>query len=504
MAFCAYVDSFTLNKKITNNTMSHQFIIIGTGFAAIIAAIELKRKGWHDFVMLERRDFAGGTWQQNRYPGAAVDVHSPLYSLSGKPYPWTQMFAKQSELAQYTQELLDEHDLSSHIQLKTSVKNAQWDEQNQFWQVEIDNGEFIQGQFLLNCTGALSTPVIPEFEGLTALKVPYFHTNQWPDNIDLRGKRVAIIGSGASATQVIPAIQPEVEHLHVFQRTPHWVIPRSDIKFPKWFQSCLRIAPVYNAIRWSLYWYNEIRFLGFKHIPFLLKLLGEWPAKRLLRKHIQDPELRDKLTPDFTIGCKRIILSNTLYPALASENVTLHDKHDGVRVFYESGIETELGERLEFDAVVFATGFNAADGLVSYDIVGRNDVRLTQVWHDYAHAYLGTMVPQFPNLFIFNGPNTGIGHTSALFILESQIQYVSQAIESVLSQQKSSIEVTTEAETLYNQMLDKAMQQTVWSWGGCKSWYQNAHGKVVALLPTFTFIFRGWCKAFKPEHHHYH
>ena len=230
MAFCAYVDSFTLNKKITNNTMSHQFIIIGTGFAAIIAAIELKRKGWHDFVMLERRDFAGGTWQQNRYPGAAVDVHSPLYSLSGKPYPWTQMFAKQSELAQYTQELLDEHDLSSHIQLKTSVKNAQWDEQNQFWQVEIDNGEFIQGQFLLNCTGALSTPVIPEFEGLTALKVPYFHTNQWPDNIDLRGKRVAIIGSGASATQVIPAIQPEVEHLHVFQRT-----------FPSWTNSATQI-----------------------------------------------------------------------------------------------------------------------------------------------------------------------------------------------------------------------------------------------------------------------
>ncbi len=484
--------------------MSHQFIIIGTGFAAIIAAIELKRKGWHDFVMLERRSFAGGTWQQNRYPGAAVDVHSPLYSLSGKPYPWTQMFAKQSELAQYTQNIIEEHQLSPHIRLNSTVNEAIWEPQTQLWQVMVNDNEVIQSQFLLNCSGALSTPVVPDFVGLKSLTIPNFHTNQWPDNLDLSDKRVAIIGSGASATQVIPAIQPDVKHLHVFQRTPHWVIPRSDIKFPKWFQLCLRIAPVYNAIRWSLYWYNEIRFLGFKHIPVLLKILGEWPAKRLLRKHIKDPILRSKLTPDFTIGCKRIILSNTLYPALASSNVTLHDKHDGVRAFYEQGILTSQGERIDCDVVIFATGFNAADGLVSYSVKGRNGLELSEVWQNYAHAYLGTCVPQFPNFFLFNGPNTGIGHTSALFILESQVQYVSKAIDSVLSKQKRSIEVTTEAEFEYNQMLDKAMHKTVWSWGGCKSWYQNAHGKVVALLPTFTFIFRRWCKAFKSEHHHYH
>lgn len=484
--------------------MSHQFIIIGTGFAAIIAAIELKRKGWHDFVMLERRPFAGGTWQQNRYPGAAVDVHSPLYSLSGKPYPWTQMFAKQSELAQYTQDVIDEYQLTPHIRLNTPVNTAHWDAENHIWQVTTKTDEVIQCQFLLNCTGALSTPVIPEFKGLASLQIPYFHTNQWPDDFDLSHKRVAIIGSGASATQVIPALQPDVKHLHVFQRTPHWVIPRSDIRFPKWFQSCLRIPFIYNAIRWSLYWYNEVRFLGFKQFPILLKLLGEWPAKRLLRKHIQDPDLRAKLTPDFTIGCKRIILSNTLYPALASHNVTLHDQHDGVTGFYEQGIETSQGKRIECDVVVFATGFNAVDGLVSYSVTGRNGIELNEAWRDYAHAYLGTSVPQFPNFFLFNGPNTGIGHTSALFILESQIQYVSKAIDSVLAQGKRAIEVTAEAEREYNQMLDNAMRQTVWSWGGCKSWYQNAHGKVVALLPTFTFIFRRWCKAFKSQHHHYH
>ncbi len=482
--------------------MHYQFIIVGSGFAAQIAAINLKQRGWHDFVMLERRDFVGGTWVQNRYPGAAVDVHSPLYSLSNMPHPWTRMFAHQDELAAYTQDIYMRFALAIHTRTSATVTNAQWQEQEQRWQVTVNDTELLTCQFLLNATGALSTPVIPDFAGLDSLSIPHFHTNQWDPTVTYRDKRVAIIGSGASATQVIPAIQPDVSHLHVFQRTPHWVIPRPDMAFPRWVQRLLQQTWFYNALRGSLYWFNELRFMGFKHAPFLLKVLGEWPAKRLLKKHIKDPHLRSQLTPDFTIGCKRIILSNTLHPALAASNVSLHDKHDGIARFYDKGIITTQGEQIECDLVVFATGFDAADGLISYPVQGRQATCLADAWQSYARAYLGTTVPAFPNFFMFGGPNTGIGHTSALFMLESQMAYIASAIDHVISSGRSSIAVTPEAEQAYTTSIHQQMQRTVWSWGGCKSWYQNKAGKVVALYPDFTFRFKRMCKRFKPEHHH--
>ncbi|MCC2616603.1 NAD(P)/FAD-dependent oxidoreductase [Aestuariibacter halophilus] len=483
-------------------TETFQVIIIGSGFGGQSAAVNLINEGIDDFVILERRTFIGGTWKQNRYPGAAVDVQSPLYSLSFAPYDWSCMFAQQDELARYTDDVYQRYGLHQKTSTNSTVTQVSWLADEQQWRVEINHGErVLHGRFVINASGPLSTPVTPDFAGLSSYQGKTFHTNDWDNDYDHRGKRVAIIGSGASAAQVIPAIAPEVEHLHVFQRTPHWVMPRKDMAFRPWQRRWLRKPWVYKGLRGALYMALELRILGFKYSKRVLKWLAERPARALLAKQVGDPQLRASLTPDYTIGCKRILLSNTLYPALCRDNVTLHDKSDGVAHFTPQGIVTAQGQTLALDLVVFATGYDATDGVISYPVIGQQGVTLSSVWQDFPRAYQGTSVPGFPNFFLVTGPNTGIGHTSAIFMIESQMFYIMNCIRHVRDKAARSIAVTAQAEANYTENIHQEMARTVWHNGGCHSWYQSQSGKVIAMFPGFSFTFRRLCRRFKPQHH---
>jgi cation diffusion facilitator CzcD-associated flavoprotein CzcO len=312
---------------------------------------------------------------------------------------------------------------------------------------------------------------------------------------------VAIIGSGASAAQVIPAIAPDVRHLHVFQRTPHWVLPRPDRVFKPWQRALLGSRLVYKMLRTAIYWSLETRVIGFKYSKTMLNLVARDKALAHIRRQIEDPALRAAVTPDYTIGCKRIILSSTLYPAFTRPNVSLHTRDDGIQEINERGILTTKGEQLDLDLIVYSTGYDATDGVISYPVIGKGGRSVQEVWREYPRAYLGTAMPGFPNLFIVTGPNTGIGHTSAIFVIEAQMAYIVRAIQAVRQRKAQSIEVTPQAEADYTGMIHREMKQTVWQSGGCHSWYQSKSGHVIAMFPGFSFTFRGLSKAFKPGHH---
>jgi len=477
-----------------------QTIIIGSGFGGQCAAMKLRKMGLEDFVILERRDFMGGTWCQNTYPGAAVDVQSPLYSIAAEPYKWTQMFAEQDELQQYTNFVIDKNDLRSKTHTSTNVEGVRWSEERQEWTVMTSKGEY-RAQFVINASGPLSTPMTPDFPGRDSFQGKSFHTNNWDWNYDYKGKRVAIIGSGASAAQVIPAMVDDVAEMHVFQRTPHWVLPRPDRKFSKIERNLLGVKPLHKALRTAIYWGLETRVVGFKYSQKMLNIVAQQKAEKFIKKAIRDPQLQAAVKPDYTIGCKRIILSSTLYPALDREHVQVHTKDDGIAEINATGIRTTQGEQVDVDLIVYATGYCATDGVISYPVEGRNGRTVAQQWAEFPRAYLGTTLPGFPNLFIMTGPNTGIGHTSAIFIIEAQMEYVAKSIARVLGSGKRSIEVRAQAEKEYTTMIHREMEKTVWKAGGCTSWYQSKSGHVIAMFPGFSFTYRHMASAFKPQHH---
>ncbi|NHX02354.1 flavin-containing monooxygenase [Pseudomonas koreensis] len=474
-------------------------LIIGSGFGGQCAAVNLLKAGIDDFRLLERRDFLGGTWCQNTYPGAAVDVPSPLYSLSFAPYRWTQMFAAQAELHQYTEHVIERFGLRERVELQTNVERIEWDDAEKRWSVHTSKGIFY-AQFVINASGPLSQPVIPPFPGLDRFQGKTFHTNNWDHSYDYCGKRVAIVGSGASAAQVIPAIAPEVERLHVFQRTPHWVLPRADRRFGPFQRWLLGVKPAYKLLRWLLYWQFETRVIAFKYSKPAIHLVQR-QALRFLKQQVPDPQLRARLTPDFTIGCKRVLLSSTYYPALTRPNVTLHSREQGIAEIDETGITTTDGQHIEVDLIVWSTGYDATDGVVSYPVTGRQGVQLKDVWSEYPRAYLGTSLPDFPNLFIVTGPNTGIGHTSALFIIEAQMNYILDCLHTLQSKGLRSIEVRPDAERTYTAMIHREMERTVWKSGGCHSWYQSKSGHVIAIFPGFSFSYYRLTRALKPADH---
>ena len=479
----------------------HTAIIIGSGFGGQAAAINLRRIGIEDFLILERRAWMGGTWSQNSYPGAAVDVQSPLYSLSFEPYRWSQMFAEQDELVEYTNHVLAKHGLREKTKLNANVTKVQWDEAAQTWQVQLESGETLTAQFLINASGPLSTPVIPHFKGRDTFQGQTFHTNNWQHSYDHKGKRVAIIGSGASAAQVIPAIAPEVAQLHVFQRTPHWVLPRPDHVFSKFERALLGNKLIYKALRTAIYWGLESRVIGFKYSQKMLNVVAQKAALKHIAQQISDPAIRQAVTPDYTIGCKRIILSSTLYPALCRPNVQLHPKDDGIAEINARGILTAKGQQIDLDLIVYSTGYDATDGVISYPVVGKGGRSVQDVWAEFPRAYLGTSLPGFPNFFVVTGPNTGIGHTSAIFVIEAQMEYIRRAIQAVQKQGAKAIEVKPQAEADYTTMIHREMKQTVWQSGGCTSWYKSKSGHVIAMFPGFSFTFRQMAKAFKPGDH---
>ncbi len=461
--------------------------IVGSGFSGLCMAIKLREAGIDDFVVLERGAQVGGTWWFNTYPGCGCDVPSHLYSFSFAPNPdWTRTYSKQPEIEAYLQRVAEDFDVARSVRLETTVTGADWDEDEQRWHVATDRGE-VRARVLVSAAGALSDPRTPDIEGLDRFEGTMFHSARWDHAFDVTGKRVAVIGTGASAIQFVPAIAPRVEQLHVFQRTAPWIMPHSDRPISAAERRLFRRFPLLQRlVRGGVYSARELLVLGFVKQPRLMKLV-EKLARRHMDGQISDPELRRKVEPGYTIGCKRILPSNHWYPALGRENVELVT--DGITEVRERSIVTGGGQEHELDAIIFGTGFNVTDMPVASYVRGRDGRTLDEHWEGSPRAHLGSTVPGFPNLFMLLGPNTGLGHSSMVYMIESQVAYVIDALAEMRRREAGTAEVRADAARDFNHLLDERMQGTVWS-TGCSSWYLDDTGRNATLWPDWTFSFR--------------
>ncbi|GAA0594773.1 NAD(P)/FAD-dependent oxidoreductase [Kribbella sandramycini] len=473
----------------------HRIVVIGTGFAGIGMAIRLKQAGYDDFVVLERADDVGGTWRDNTYPGCRCDVPSHLYSFSFAPNPdWSSTFSPQPEIEQYLRDVTDRYGVRPHIRFGHTVEKAVWADGE--WRITTDQGDFV-AQFVLSGMGPLAEPSDPKLPGIENFEGEIFHSARWNHDLDLAGRKVAVVGTGASAIQFVPAIQPEVEELHLFQRTPPWVMPRPDRKISAAERAVFRRFPLaQKAIRTGIYWARESFVLGFAKLPAIMKQ-AQKVAKTHLDRQIRDPELRAKLTPDFTLGCKRILLSDEYYPALAQPNVDVVT--DGIAEVTPTGIVDTEGVKHEVDTIIYGTGFKVTDLPVMDMLYGREGRSLREAWSEGMEAHLGTAVAGFPNFFLLIGPNTGLGHSSMVFMIESQIAYILDALKTIDSQGLREVEVRPEVQRQFVHEVRSSMKNTIWTRGGCTSWYLDAEGRNTTLWPTFTFRFRQLTRHFDAD-----
>ncbi|MDQ6608123.1 MAG: NAD(P)/FAD-dependent oxidoreductase [Actinomycetota bacterium] len=484
-----------------STTTHHDVIVVGTGFAGIGMAIELKKSGEHDFVVLEKADSVGGTWRENRYPGCACDVQSHLYSFSFEPNPkWSRMFAPQPEIRAYLEDCTDKYGVRPHIRFGSELTGARFDEADGLWYVEVNGSESrLTARVLVAGFGPLSRPEYPQIDGVERFEGKFFHSAQWDADYDLSGKRVAVVGTGASAIQFVPEIAGDVEQMYLFQRTPPWVLPKPDRRTTAVERLLFRRFPaLQRAYRDSIYWRLETRVLGFTVHPKAMKA-AELLGRLHIRRGIKDPELRRAVTPDYTIGCKRILMSGDYYPALDRDNVELVT--GGVARVTERGVVAKDGTEREVDAIIYGTGFKVRDPLGALKIRGRGGADLAQLWRERGlEAYLGTTVAGFPNLFILVGPNTGLGHNSIVYMIESQVHYVLEAIRTMRERDVAFVDVKPDVQARFNQDLQDQLTGTVWS-SGCSSWYLDENGKNRTLWPGFTFKFRRATDEFQADHY---
>ncbi|HEY3820490.1 MAG TPA: NAD(P)/FAD-dependent oxidoreductase [Polyangiaceae bacterium] len=463
-------------------------LIIGSGFAGLGMAIRLKQAGIDDFVLLEQAEDLGGTWRDNHYPGCACDVPSQLYSFSFEPWPsWTREFAPQREILEYLRHCAQKYGIRPHIRFGTRVVGARWNEGDGIWEVSTSDGKTLRSRVLVSGCGPLSRPQLPDIPGLASFEGKTFHSARWDHAYPLEGKSVAVVGTGASAVQIVPAIAPEVRQLFVYQRTAPWVMPKPDGPIPPWKRRLYgRVPLAQNAARKGIYWARELLALGFVVEPRIMKL-AERLARGFLARNVSDPALRARLTPDYTMGCKRILPTNSYLPALQRDNVELVT--GGIAEVRSRSIVSKDGTERAVDAVVLATGFEAAEHVAPFEVRGRDGRDLDEVWRDGAAAYLGTTVSGFPNLFLIVGPNTGLGHSSMVFMIESQVAYVVDALKKMRALGLKAVDVKADAQARYNARLQDRLKGTVWS-SGCMSWYLTSTGKNTTIWPGFTFEFR--------------
>jgi cation diffusion facilitator CzcD-associated flavoprotein CzcO len=465
----------------------HRIVIVGTGFSGLGMAIKLRQEGELDFVLLERAGDIGGTWRDNTYPGCRCDVPSHLYSFSFAPNPrWSSTFSPQPEILDYLRDCADRYGVRPHIRFHTELRGADWDEDSQRWRIETSRGE-LTAEMLIAAQGPLSEPSYPDLPGLESFEGTTFHSARWDHEHDLEGERVAVIGTGASAIQFVPEIQPKVAQMHVFQRTAPWVMPHRNRPMRGWERALYRLfPPAQLAMRAAIYWARESFVLQFRR-PRLGRLAQNL-ALRHLNTQVEDPALREKLMPSYALGCKRILPTDTWYPALVKPHVELVS--DGIREVRPRSIVSADGTEREVDTIVFGTGFHVSEIPIATRIRGRDGRSLSETWDGSPSAYKGSAVAGYPNLFFLVGPNTGLGHTSIVFIIESQIQYVLGALRALARSGARTVEVRPEAQAAYNAEIDRMTEGTVWVSGGCKSWYIDRNGHNSILWPTFTWPFR--------------
>jgi cation diffusion facilitator CzcD-associated flavoprotein CzcO len=468
--------------------------IVGSGFGGLGTAIRLRRAGIRDFVVLERAESVGGVWRDNRYPGCVCDVQSHLYSFSFAPNPaWTHRFSPAPEIWAYLRDCADRFGVVPHLRFGHEVVSASWDERRARWIVRTSRGT-LTADVLVAAPGALSEPRLPDVPGLHSFRGEVFHSARWHEDARLDGRRVAVVGTGASAIQIVPAIQPIVRHLALFQRTPPWVMPRHDRPLGSTTRRLLAHVPgLGKALRGSLYGFREIFGLPFRH-PRMARLV-ERIALRHLRDQVPDEALREMLTPRYAIGCKRILLSDDYYPALTQANVSVVPH--GVERITPTGVVGTDGVERPADVIVFATGFHVTDFPFADRVRGRGGRLLADEFGANPRAHLGTTVAGFPNLFIIQGPNTGLGHTSVVMMIEAQVDHVLNALRFMASADAAAVEPTPQAQAAFVREVDAMMGNTVWTTGGCRSWYLDATGRNSTLWPGSVAAFRRRVRPFR-------
>ncbi|MEU5435506.1 NAD(P)/FAD-dependent oxidoreductase [Streptomyces sp. NPDC020719] len=464
--------------------------VIGSGFGGLGAAVRLRREGITDFVVLERADSVGGTWRDNSYPGCACDVPSHLYSFSFAPNPdWPRTFSGQRHIRAYLEHVADVFRLRPHLRLGHEVTLMRWDSEQLWWVIETAHGATITADVVVSATGPLSDPKIPDIPGLDSFPGKVFHSARWDHDYDLRGKRVAMVGTGASAIQIVPAIQPRVRSLTLFQRTPPWVMPRVDraISAPeRWLH---RQLPFTGAARRGLLWgIRELQVSAFTKRPNELGLV-ESLAKRNMARAIKDPALRAKLTPDYRIGCKRILLSSEYYPALAKPNVDL--VASGLGEVRGSTLVAADGTETEVDAIVFGTGFHVTDMPIADRVVGADGQTLAEAWKGGMESLRGATAAGFPNWMTIIGPNTGLGNSSMILMIESQLSYMADYLRQLnVLGGRVALGARPSAVGAWNRRVQERMKRTVWNTGGCTSWYLDPSGRNTTIWPGTTGEFR--------------
>ncbi|NUO64630.1 MAG: NAD(P)/FAD-dependent oxidoreductase [Gemmatimonadaceae bacterium] len=449
-------------------------------------AIRLLERGIDDFVVLERAREIGGTWRDNSYPGCACDVESHLYSFSFALNPdWSRSFSSQPEILDYLRACAERFGVTPHVRLGCDVRALRWEDDAQRWRIESSAG-VTTASVVVVATGPLSDPIVPELPGIARFEGKTFHSAQWDHAYDLAGKRVAVLGTGASAVQFVPEIQKVVAKLDVYQRTPPWILPRPDRDHSAEERRRFRRHPLLQRLhRARLYLQHELFVFPFRR-PKLMER-GQRMALRHLKRAVADPALRAKLTPRYTMGCKRILLSNDYLPALARANVEVITA--GVREVRERSIVDGEGVEREVDAIIYATGFRPTDPPLAATTVGRDGRTLIEAWEGSPKAYMGTTVAGFPNLFMLLGPNTGLGHSSVVYMIEAQIEHVLKVLRLMERRGLAAVEPRAEAQRAFVSRVDSRMRGTVWTAGGCASWYLDGTGRNSTLWPDFTWRF---------------
>jgi cation diffusion facilitator CzcD-associated flavoprotein CzcO len=473
--------------------------IIGAGFAGVIAALELKKTCRESFVIFERESEVGGVWRDNIYPGCVCDIRSQLYSVAARPNPdWASAFASQRDILNYLKSITYTDNLRRHIRFGTNVVELRFLDQPRCWQVTDQNGTVYLARTVIVATGPQSRPFTPALEGRTSFKGTAFHSSAWDDSVPLCGKRIAVIGTGASAVQIVPNLAPFVSGVTVFQRSAPWILPRCDRRLSAFERWVFRRIPLLQTLtRVAIYWAMEAVGLAFLGNGMLNRAITAVALAKLARE-VRDPVTRKALTPDYALGCKRIMLSDDFYPAFNRTNV--HLVTDGIEALTSEGIRTVDGRLHEVDHIVFATGFTVADADGFLRIVGKDGRLLMDDWiHNGPQAYLGIAIAGYPNLTMLLGPNSGLSHSSALHVIESQMNYVLQYLRELDRMGPgAALDVRSDVQSAYNDGLQHKLAGMIWA-SGCTSWYLSRSGRNTTIFPGLTSAFRRRTARFDPK-----
>ena len=451
--------------------MTIDTLIVGAGFSGLCMAMKLRAEGMNSFLVIEKSQGIGGTWWENRYPGCACDIPSHLYSFSFDLNPqWTRMFAGREEIQAYMEQTVERHGIREQIRLETRLCEAIWDEDAGLWHAALSDGSSIDARVIVSGMGALHVPHYPEIEGIGQFEGPQFHSAVWDSSVDLAGKNIAVIGTGASSIQFVPQIAPLAAKLSLFQRTAPWIVPKLDHPIAEpWRRRFERIPGLMRTFRTFLFWALELCVLGFLKKGWLREQ-GAKQARQHLEAQVPDPELRAKLTPHYEFGCKRVLISNDFYPALARPNVELVTER--IKEVRAHSIVTGDGIERPIDVLIYGTGFRVTDMLLGTRILGRG-VEIHDAWKERASAYLGITVAGFPNFFLLLGPNTGLGHNSVVLMIEAQVRYVMSCLRLMRRRVQAVMEVRETSQQKFVERIRRRLATSVWQAGGCKSWYQD-------------------------------